>query len=115
MEIKNAIIEGTTLGTEDHGIFTAFLTLNYGGSCQGFGGYSFDGFDEKQNKRIGSAYGCEFIMRVLKVVGVEKWEDLKGKHIRVKADSGKVYAIGNILEDEWFSPEELYKDMEAKN
>jgi len=114
MEIKNAIIEKTTLGKEDHGIMTAFLTLNYGGSGQGFGGYSFDRYDKKQKRRIGSSYGCEFIMRVLKVVGVNNWEDLEGKHIRVKADSGKVYAIGNIIEDEWFSPEDLYEELKEK-
>ena len=93
---------------------TAFLTLNYGGSGQAFGGYSFDRYDENKEKRIGSSYGCEFIKRVLKVVGVNNWEDLNGKHIRVKADSGKVYAIGNIIEDEWFSPEDLYEELKKE-
>ena len=38
-EIKNAIITGTYLGIEDHGILTFWLYLDYGGSGQGFGGY----------------------------------------------------------------------------
>ncbi len=41
MEIKNAKIEKTTLGFEDHGIMTLFIYLDYGGSGQGFGGYGF--------------------------------------------------------------------------
>lgn len=114
MEIKNAIIENTSLGTEGHGIMTIWLHLNYGGSGQGFGGYSLDDYDEKKEKRIGTAYGCEFIKRILEVVGVEKWEDLKGKHIRVKATLGKVLSIGNIVEDKWFNPEELVKEIGIK-
>ena len=41
-EIKNAIITGTYLGIEDHGILTFWLYLDYGGSGQGFGGYQLD-------------------------------------------------------------------------
>lgn len=37
IEIRNARIVRTFLGIEDHGIFTAVLTLNYGDSQQGFG------------------------------------------------------------------------------
>ena len=33
----NAKITSTHLGQEDHGIFTAWLQLDYGGSGQGFG------------------------------------------------------------------------------
>ena len=114
MEIKNAIIESTSLGNEDHGIMTVWLCFNYEGFGQSFGGYSLDNYDEKKDKRIGTAYGCEFIKRILEVVGVEKWEDLKGKHIRVKTTPEKVLAIGNIIEDKWFDPEELVKEIGIK-
>lgn len=39
-EIKNAIIESVTIDMGDRGLLTAWLTLNYGGSVQGFGGFS---------------------------------------------------------------------------
>jgi hypothetical protein len=40
----------------------------------------------------------------MKVVGVDKWENLKGKAVRVKSDHSKVYAIGHYLKDKWFEP-----------
>ena len=42
----NAMIRSVALEYEDHGILTCWLHLDYGGSCQGFGGYSLD----KHNK-----------------------------------------------------------------
>lgn len=96
METKNAKIKSTYLGLEDHGLFTCFLNLDYGGSFQGFGGHSL----------THPKYGVEYLGRVLKTVGVDRWEELPGKVIRVKADHGAVYAIGHIIEDRWFNPEE---------
>lgn len=109
-EIINAKITGTMLGLEDHGIFTSYLYLDYEkGMSQGFGGYV-----------LGDKYGSYYIKEILRVVGVEKWEDLKGKHIRVKRDlaqpSGWGYsikAIGNILEDIWFDPKQLAEDLKS--
>ena len=56
----------------------------------------------------------EIIKSILDVVDVEEWEDLPGKHVRVKAEHTKVHAIGNILEDKWFDPKELAKKFEKK-
>lgn len=108
METRNAIIESTRLGPEDHGIFSAYLTLNYGGSGQSFGGYALDrhnGHRDLRSERVGTAYGMEFIRRVMAVVGVSKWEDLKGKHVRAVMEHDKIHSIGHIIEDRWFTPE----------
>lgn len=116
-EVKNAKIRGTMLGIEDHGIMTAFIELDYGGAGQGFGGYGFDNphkTKEEPYGRRGTAFGCEFIRRVLDVVGVEKWEDLKGKHVRVVATWDKVKRIGHIIEEKWFDPEELAREMKGE-
>lgn len=110
IETKNAVIESTTLGYEGHGIFSAYLQLSYGGSGQSFGGYAMDeyvGVRGERGARIGTAYGMDFIIAVMKTVGVESWEDLKGKHIRVTASSDKVHSIGHFLEDRWFDPSTL--------
>ena len=116
LEIKNATITRTMLGVEDHGIFTFMLTLDYGGSGQGAGGYALDEFvGDKgggRGRRVGTAYGMDLIIAVLKVVGVEKWEDLKGEHIRVKAEHSKVHAIGHFLNDEWLDFKEFYEARE---
>lgn len=109
-EIKNAKIQSTSLGYEDNGILTCCLMLNYESGGQGFGMYALDappiqrkpGFD-----RRGTAFGMEFIRRILLTVDVERWEQLPGKHIRVEASEEKVHRIGHIIKDIWFDPEDL--------
>lgn len=98
---ENALIEDTFLGIEDHGMTTFILYLNYGGTCQGAGYYSLG-----NEKKFGS---CKIIRRILEVVGVGKWEALKGKHIRAKHDYNKVYAIGHIIEDKWLDFQEFFE------
>jgi hypothetical protein len=105
---RNAVIDGTMLGVEDHGILTAFVYLDYGdGIHQGFGGYALDEYDRERKRRKGTAFGAEFIRDLLDAVGVSQWEKLKGVNVRVRADHGKVYAIGHIIKDQWFDPGEL--------
>ncbi len=114
MEIKNAKIESTMLGIEDHGIMSFMLSLHYGNSGQGAGGFCLDTPIEQDGKfvqRIGTAEGMSLIMEILKIVGVEKWEDLPGKHIRVKAEQHKVFVIGNFLKDEWLDFQQYFIDI----
>lgn len=110
IETKNAIIESTMLGIEDHGIMTCWLHLKYDGSGQGFGGHGFDGYDKEKDCRVGHGYGIEYISEVLRIAGVTRWEKLTGQNVRVKAECGKVHAIGHIIEDIWFNPEEFAKE-----
>ena len=111
VQIKNAKITQTFLGLEDHGIFTATITLDYGGSGQSFGGYSFSG-EEIPAK---SDYCGYFVRRVMEIVGVNSWEELKGEKIRVKASHSKVEAIGNLLEGNWFNPGQEFKEKFPKD
>lgn len=102
-EIKNAVITSTEIEIEDHGILTLWLNLDYGGSVQGFGGYSLDNH----------AFCAVFIRRCLEVVGVHKWSEMRGKTIRVALDKpyGLIQGIGNIIKDEWFYPRETAEKM----
>lgn len=104
METLNAQIKSTKLGFIANGICSFDLILDIqggGGVC--VGGWALDGPDNKREKRIGSAYGMSVIMRILEVVGVDTWEELKGKYIRIKdvhlGDS--VTSIGNLMKEEW--------------
>lgn len=108
IETKNALINDTLLGYEDHGIFTFILHLDYGGSGQGAGMYTLDSYDKVLKRRVGKGYSLDLIMQILNIVGVRSWEELKGKHIRVRADFGKVYAIGNLLKEEWLVFEDFF-------
>lgn len=111
MEIKNAIIESAVIDTGDRGLLTAWLFLDYGGSGQGFGGYSlYLPKDYKHHTNKGDFAG-HFIFRCMQIAGVEKWSDLKGKTIRVKANNGGVEAIGHIVKDDWFNPSEDFSKM----
>lgn len=114
MEVRNAAITSTMLGIEDHGIMSFYLYLDYGGSGQGAGGWSLDTPVKIGNtflRRVGTAEGLSLIMKILDVVGVGKWEDLKGKHIRVKQDHTAVHAIGNIIKNEWLDFSQFFEEI----
>lgn len=87
-----AKIESTMLGTEDHGIFTAYLFVTYGGSGQGIGGYGLDEYSEEEKRRKGTAYGMEFVTRLMRACGVSSWEKLAGRTIYVLKDSDRLHA-----------------------
>ncbi len=114
MEVRNAVITSTMLGIEDHGIMSFYLYLDYGGSGQEAGGWSLDTPVKIGNtflRRVGTAEGLSLIMKILDVVGVGKWEDLKGKHIRVKQDHTAVHAIGNIIKNEWLDFSQFFEEI----
>lgn len=112
MITKNAIIDSVQLGPEDHGILTAYITLDYGGSIQSFGGYSMY---HEPSWKTGGNYCGHFIKRVLDVVDVQEWSKLKGKPVRAlfKDDSWNSPVIGlqNIIKDNKFIPSEDFKDL----
>jgi hypothetical protein len=80
-----ALIERTHLGFEDHGIFTAWLTLDYGSSGQGAGMMCLDQPTPREPGgafgREGTAYGLDWIIRALETVGVSTWEEVRGKRV----------------------------------
>ena len=51
-------------------------------------------------------------MNIMNVVGVERFNDMKGKYVRVaiKGLGSPVKIIGNIIEDKWFDPELFFKN-----
>ena len=111
-EIRNALITNVSLTMEDHGVLCYYLTLDMGGAGCSYGGRvigkgylgadTFEGFSK----------GTEALMRIMDVVGVERWEDIKGKYVRV-VDNGLgnvVDKIGNIIYDKWFSQKDFFCD-----
>ena len=114
--VTNAIIESASLTRADHGVLSGWLTLNYGGTGQGFGGYSLYLPKSFKNHDLNVNYAGHFIFRVMEIAEVEKWEDLPGKTIRVrKSDEwGLIEAIGHIVKEDWFSPAEDFKPFEQR-
>ncbi len=105
-ETKNAIITSASLTTEDHGVLSAWLSLDYGASAQGFGGYSLCHMPDSKWYPGKKNYAGIFIVRVLEVVGVSRWDSIPGKTIRVEASNSGVRAIGHITKEIWFRPEQ---------
>ena len=111
IEIRNARIESVSLSCADHGVLTGWLTLDYGGSGQGFGGHALYCPENEKFPGPRRGYAAHFIWRCCEVVDVPTWESLKGKTIRAKCDQGKVYAIGHILKDKWFDVQKEFDEL----
>jgi len=105
-DTQNATIKSTMLGYEDHGLFTCQITVDYGGSCQAFGGWTIKGT------------ASIWITKILEVAGAETWEELIGKPIRVKHTRQQISAIGPYLHDadddeSWFNPSDTFNTTDA--
>jgi len=108
MELKNAVISRAWIGIEDHGILSFMLTLNYGGSAQGFGGVSLDWGKPGEKKSAPSSW----IREILEVVEVPSWHELQGKSVVAIIDRGMVVGIRNYLKESLeFRPEEWFKKI----
>ena len=111
-EIENALITKVDLSMADHGCFTLALTLEGDSWGAVYGGYALGsgylGADDDYFK--GSAAGMEYLMRIMDTVGVERFQDLKGKYVRVatKGRGGPIKIIGNIIKDQWFDAETFF-------
>ena len=115
-KIENAVIKDIDLSMADHGCMTLAMTLGGGGWGVVYGGYclgkGYLGADD--DFFSGSAAGMEYLIRIMDTVGVERFQDLKGKYVRVaiRGWSDNVKIIGNIIKDQWFDPETFFADKE---
>jgi hypothetical protein len=90
-------IKATSLGYEDHGILTASLTVEWQGGGVSVGGFCLDTPRDRQAKdyaRKGTAYGLDHVIRLMETVGVDRWEDLKGKQVIVLFDGPTRSTLG---------------------
>ena len=112
MPIENAVVKNIRL-VKDHGCLSIWLDLDYGGSGQGFGGYVLDepvkDADGKFIRRRGTAYGTEWILRLMDLFGVDDFSKIVGQSCRVYREEprGSIMRIGHFLKDKWFDPAEL--------
>lgn len=118
-KIVNAKIEETFLGREEHGILTCYLYLSGDGFGVGLGGRALDGYAEMEKRRVATQEGFEFIDRIMTVVGVQKWEDLVGKYVRIEVPEAgfgsEVTKVGNLIKDDWLDFKKFFDEQGGKN
>lgn len=102
--IRNAIVESATLGIERGFMLDSWLHVTYGDSTsQGFGGWALHLGETATHHAVMSPAG-HWIYRVLEIAGVESWDKVKGKAIRVRVEGDRIVGIGHIVKDDWFIP-----------
>lgn len=110
--LENARITNVDLSMANHGVLTLSLTLQGAGWGCVYGGYvlgkGYVGAEEFE----GSAMGMESIMKIMDVVGVDRFNDMKDQYVRVatKGWGDSVKIIGNIISDKWFDIESFFKE-----
>ena len=102
----------------DHGCLTFRITLDSGTWCVGYGGYCIGhGFLGSDSFMAENGGGLVAMMKIMDTVGVERWEDLKDKYVRIVDDGwgSSVRKIGNIIEDKWFDIDKFFKEYGKEN
>jgi len=107
-KISNGKIMSADLSIADHGLLDCSLGIKCYGFHQGFGGYKLSGIGEDLIDPNDFNYAAIMIVRILEVVGVDKWSRLVGQPVRIDSDWNGIYRIGNFLEDDWFDPKEVF-------
>lgn len=77
-----ATVRKADLGYDDHGIFTAYVHLQLeDGFSQAFGGWGLDDYDPAQGRRVATLEGMQFIIELMRTVGVSEWGQLVGRTV----------------------------------
>lgn len=88
-----ATVERTSLGTEDHGIFTAQVVFAGEGWGQAFPCRSL-----ASSSHADKGYGIEHIWSIIRTLGSSDWESVKGKRCLVLRISpyGQIEGIADL-------------------
>lgn len=110
--LENAKITSVDLSMQAHGAITLQMVLEgdgFGLVYRGIGlGYGYLG----AKAFSGSSKAMPYIMRIMDVVGVSRFNAMKGQYVRIahKGLGSTVKSIGNIIEDKWFDPDSLFNE-----
>ena len=115
--VENAKITSVDLSMADHGVLTLEIVLE--GAAWGcvYGGYVLGHGYLGAKEFSGSGIGLESIMRIMDVVGVERFNDMKGKYVRVAVEgiSSPIKIIGNVINNKWFDIDLFFKEKTKNN
>jgi hypothetical protein len=108
--IETAQIARTFFGVEDHGMIIHMQGEGWG---QGFGNIALDGYNRQLDRREGWGDGIMLIRAILEAVGVESWEELKGKYCRIKREQGMIVAVGHVMNNKWADTRDFIERAKA--
>lgn len=113
-EVSNARIAATQLGFDGAAMFGT-LQLQAQGFGVGFSGHVLHVEAQTQEQAdYQTSFGMDYIAQVLRIVGVQHWESLKGQPVRIAREGNQVIAIGNLIEEIWFEPRKLGEQAQEK-
>ena len=113
--IENARINSVDLSMADYGALCLEMGVKARSLCVTYGmiaiGKGYLGAEEFS----GDERGIEYLMRIMDVVGVDKFNDLSGKYIRIahRGLGSSLKIIGNIIEDRWFDASSFFEDQDG--
>jgi len=109
MIIRNALITSASIALEN-GILCCSLGFDTGSFHQCIT-IVLD-TATKYDRREPTAGGLAYIQAVMQTVGVDRFEHLKGKYVRLRYETGKwneeIHSFGHILDDKWLVASELF-------
>ena len=111
-KIENVQISRVDLSMADYCVLTLEMPIvGNGWGCVYGGRVIGQGYlGAKEFK--GTPMGIEYIMRIMDIVGVEKFNEMSGKYIRV-ARTGwgdPIKIIGNLIKDRWFDADRFFEN-----
>lgn len=111
LKLVNGQIDSVSLSIADHDVLTGWLHISFSDGGCGFGGYCLGSLASPLSSRN---YAASFIIRCCETLGVETWEDLKGKPLRClhAGIGGSIVAIGHFMKDQWFCPSQEWPSTE---
>ena len=99
-DILNGVIESVKLGIT-HGMLVGCIFVKHTSGTQGYITHRLEHYDN---------FDSLSIVKILNAVGVNSWEDLKGKPVRVYGNATHLKAIGHYMESKWFSYDKDIKE-----
>lgn len=78
-----AVCKSATVGMQRECFLVVDMSIEGDGWGTGGPGICLDTYDDSKKKRIGTAYGCEFIRNVLEAMGVDSYDAIVNRPIDV--------------------------------
>lgn len=89
-----AKITKAQLEIKEHGVLTFWIFVDYEeGGSQGIGGFALDAYAPEKKHRVGSAFGCEMILRLLLTLDVDDFSEMAGKVVWVIGEGDSPFSF----------------------